>query len=283
MKNILLTGASGFIGSEILSELSKENIFYIILRKRNFKIKKNKKTKILIFKNYNDLNEKLKKIKIDIVIHCATHYVKNHKFNDLAKLANSNILFGNVILENLKNMNVKKFIYLSTVWENYNGIENNFFNLYASYKKSFKNIILYYKKLYPKITFLNLNLSDTFGEKDKRSKIINTLKNNLKKKEVTKVISKNLYLNILNIKDVVSAVKMLVIKKYQSADYIIINNKNYSIFDIVHNVNKKSFNKIKVKWSSKKIIKDKIFKLKKLKNWKPKYSNLNNVINTILK
>ncbi len=76
---------------------------------------------------------------------------------------------------------------------------------------------------------------------------------------------------------------MLVIKKYQSADYIIINNKNYSIFDIVHNVNEKSFNKIKVKWSSKKIIKDKIFKLKKLKNWKPKYSNLNNVINTILK
>ena len=130
-------------------------------------------------------------------------------------------------------MNIKKFIYFSTVWENYDGIKNNFFNLYASYKKSFKNLITYYKKLYPKIMFLNLNLSDTFGVNDKRLKIVNILKRNLKEKRKIKIISKNLFLNLLNVKDVVNAVKILIKKKHNSSDYNIINNKNYSIFDII--------------------------------------------------
>lgn len=282
MKKILLTGGSGFIGSEILNELSNENTFYVILRKNNHKIKQNNNIKKLIYKNFDDLNRKLKKIKIDIVIHCATHYVKNHKYDDLAKLVNSNVLFGNVILENLKKMNVKKFIYFSTVWENYDGIKNNFFNLYASYKKSFKNLITYYKKLYPKIMFLNLNLSDTFGVNDKRLKIVNILKRNLKEKRKIKIISKNLFLNLLNVKDVVKAVKILIKKKHNSSDYIIINNKNYSIFEIIYQVNKKSFKKIEVDWASNEVIKNKFFKLKKLKGWKPENSNLQNIVDTIV-
>ncbi len=282
MKKILLTGGSGFIGSEILNELSNENIFYVILRKNNHKIKQNNKIKKLIYKNFDDLNRKLKKIKIDIVIHCATHYVKNHKYDDLAKLVNSNVLFGNVILENLKKMNVKKFIYFSTVWENYDGIKNNFFNLYASYKKSFKNLITYYKKLYPKIIFLNLNLSDTFGVNDKRLKIVNILKRNLKEKRKIKIISKNLFLNLLNVKDVVNAVKILIKKKHNSSDYNIINNKNYSIFEIIYQVNKKSYKKIEVDWASNEVLKNKFFKLKKLKEWKPENSNLQNIVDTIV-
>jgi len=282
VKKILLTGGSGFIGSEILNELSNENIFYVILRKNNHKIKQNNKIKKLIYKNFDDLNRKLKKIKIDIVIHCATHYVKNHKYDDLAKLVNSNVLFGNVILENLKKMNVKKFIYFSTVWENYDGIKNNFFNLYASYKKSFKNLITYYKKLYPKIIFLNLNLSDTFGVNDKRLKIVNILKRNLKEKRKIKIISKNLFLNLLNVKDVVNAVKILIKKKHNSSDYNIINNKNYSIFEIIYQVNKKSYKKIEVDWASNEVLKNKFFKLKKLKEWKPENSNLQNIVDTIV-
>ena len=34
-------------------------------------------------------------------------------------------------------MNVKKFINFSTVWENYNGEKENYFNLYAVYKTKF--------------------------------------------------------------------------------------------------------------------------------------------------
>ena len=124
MKKILLTGSTGFIGSHLLKELSKDNKIITIIRK---KIKKNKKKNIIeiSFKNYDELNLKLRKIKADIIIHCATHYIKNHTFKDIKKLVESNILFGNIILENVELMKVKKFINFSTIWENYNGEKEN--------------------------------------------------------------------------------------------------------------------------------------------------------------
>ncbi|MFL2895904.1 MAG: NAD-dependent epimerase/dehydratase family protein, partial [Candidatus Pelagibacter sp.] len=128
MKKILLTGSTGFIGSELLVDLSKDHKIYVILRK-NKKILKNKNVTKVIYNNFKNLNNKLSKLRINTIIHCATHYVKKHTFDDIQKLNVSNILFGNVILENLKIMQVKNFINFSTVWENYDGKKGNYYNL----------------------------------------------------------------------------------------------------------------------------------------------------------
>ena len=179
MYKILLTGSSGFIGLNLLESLSKKNKLFIILRNRSSKkIFENKNIKIIKFKNYTSLNSQLKKIKVDIVIHCATYYVKIHKFSDIKKFCDANILLGNIILENLEKMRVKKFINFSTIWENANGKMNNPKNLYSAYKKSFSAILEFYKKKLNDIKFYELMISDTFGLNDKRKKIINTLKIN---------------------------------------------------------------------------------------------------------
>lgn len=284
MHKILLTGYSGFIGSEILNQLSKNNTIYITQRNKKKVNNKNiQNIKKIYFKNYDNLNYKLNKLKIDIVIHCATHYIKNHTSKDIKKLSDSNILFGNVILENLKAMKVKKFIYFNTVWENYNSIKKNYFNLYAVYKSIFKEIISYYKKNLTSIKFYNLLISDTFGVMDKRKKIINILKLNYKKNKNTKILSKNLYLNLLNVEDIIEAVKILINKNYKSDEYILKNSKNFSLKEIVDRINKSSKKKIKVKWISNKTIKDKLFKSNKLKNWQPRKSNIRDIVNTIKK
>lgn len=284
MHKILLTGYSGFIGSEILNQLSKNNTIYITQRnKKKIKNKNIQNIKQIYFKNYDNLNYKLSKLKIDIVIHCATHYIKNHTSKDIKKLSDSNILFGNVILENLKAMKVKKFIYFNTVWENYDSIKKNYFNLYAVYKSIFKEIISYYKKNLTSVKFYNLSISDTFGSIDKRKKIINILKLNYKKNKNTKILSKNLYLNLLNVEDIIEAVKILINKNYKSDEYILKNSKNFSLKEIVDRINKSSKKKIKVKWVSNKTIKEKLFKSNRLKNWKPRKSNIRDIVNTIKK
>ena len=56
---------------------------------------------------------------------------------------------------------------------------------------------------------------DTFGENDKRQKLINTLRNNYIKKKTSKIISKRLYLNLINVEDIVNAVKILLKNKIQ--------------------------------------------------------------------
>ena len=76
MINILLTGASGFIGSNILEKIKKNNNIFVITRDKK-KIKKNINIKYITFNSYDQLSKKLKNIKIHTIIHCATHYKKN--------------------------------------------------------------------------------------------------------------------------------------------------------------------------------------------------------------
>ena len=281
MKNILLTGSTGFIGSELLKYLSNYNKVYITVRKK-YKINlNNKNINKIYFNSYKNLSYKIKKLKIDTVVHCATHYVKNHNFEDIKKLSESNILFGNIILENLKIMRVKKFVNFSTVWENYDGKKDNCYNLYSAYKAGFGKIISFYKKENKNIKFLNLVISDTFGLRDKRKKLVNLLKTNYKRNLVTKVISKNLYINLLNVKDIVSAINLILKKNYKSGTYILKNKNNYKIYDIIKKIDKYSQKKIKIKWLSNKIIKEKIYKFKTLKGWKPKNSDIKDIIRII--
>ena len=281
MKKILLTGSTGFIGSELLKNLSNYNKVYITLRRKN-KIKLDNKNIIKIyFKSYKNLNHKFKKLKIDTVIHCATHYVKSHKFEDLKKFSNSNILFGNIILENLKIMRVKKFVNFSTVWENFDGKKDNYYNLYSTYKASFRKIINFYKKKNRDIKFLNLVISDTFGLRDKRKKIVNLLKTNYKRNLITKIVSKNLYINLLNIKDIVNAIELILKRNYKSDTYILKNKNDFKIYDIIKEIDKHSQKKLIVKWLSDKRIKEKSYQFKTLKGWKPKNSSIKNIVKII--
>ena len=282
MHKILLTGSSGFIGSNILNSFSKDYKFYILVRKKPIKrYIKTKNIKIIKFKNYNSLNSKLKKIKIDTVIHCATHYVKDHKFKDIEKLCYSNLMFGNVILENLKNLKASKFINFSTVWEDWNAKKDNIENLYSAYKKNFSTILSFYKKNLKKVNFYELMVSDTFGNNDQRKKMIHTLKMNYDKNKSTAIISKNLYMNLLNVSDITSAIELILKKNVIPNKYSITNTFNIKILDLVKIFNTQSQKKLKIKWLSNRKIKYKIYPYDKLNGWKPRNSYIKDIINYI--
>ena len=285
MPSILITGATGFIGSNVLEEIQLKNKVYVIQRvKSKKKIKKTKNIKIIKFNNYVSLSKKLKKIKVDVIIHCATHYKKIHIFKDIYKFVDSNILLGNVILENIKTLNAKQFINLSTTWEDDNNIINNPKNLYAAYKKSFSCIIQFYKKKLPNTKFIDLMISDTFGENDERKKLINTIRQDYHNNKTSKIVSKNLYMNLIHVDDITNAIKIILRGKIKSGKYVLKNSNFFNIYKLIKYINKdkENINKLKVKWLSSKLIKNKISKYKKLKSWNPKKSNIDNIKNLIL-
>lgn len=281
MKTILITGSTGFIGSNLTSEFIKNYKVIALLRKKNKKISTLIKSKnILIYKNFLDLDKKISKLRIDFVIHCATHYVKKHVISDLQKLSESNILFGNIILENLTKMNAKKFINFSTVWEDYNGAKNSPHNLYAFYKKSFSEMINFYKERHKKTKFYNLMIADTFGYHDKRNKIITVLRKNYKKNKVTNIISKKLEINLINVKDIIEAVKSILNNRIKPSTYLLSNNI-FNIKKLIDKFNSNNKRKIKTKYLSNKLLREKIYKHKKMPNWRPKHTSLNEILNVI--
>ena len=287
MKKILITGSTGFIGSNIFLNIKNKFKIYLLLR-RNLREKKinfikNQNIKIINFKNYDELNFKIKKINVDVIIHCATYYVKKHKDKDISKIFDSNIVFPNIILKNLKKMKVKKFINFTTVWENYNAQKDRSFNLYSKSKQIFRKNIDFYKNNNKKIKFYNFFVSDTYGENDSRKKLINLLKNNYSNNKITKILSKKLYINLLNVKDILEAVNLIINKKINPGNYVLKNNYNFSLQKIVSKINYNNKKKIKIKWISSKIIKEKFYEYKKLPYWRPQFSNIDDLANFIIK
>tara|TARA_B100000586_G_C19769037_1_gene285130 strand:- start:62 stop:448 length:387 start_codon:yes stop_codon:yes gene_type:complete len=125
-------------------------------------------------------------------------------------------------------------------------------------------------------------MSDTYGKNDKRNKLINVIRKNYKLNKSTKIISKYLFINLLNISDVIEAVKIIIKRKIKTGKYLLVNNKKFLVYKIISKINQNSSRLKKVKWQSNRKIIEKFFRMKKIPYWKPENSKLNNLIEFIL-
>jgi len=107
--NILVTGANGFLGSNICNLLSKEHNIFAVSRRFD-KLDKNNLICIRAeMSNYIILNESVKNSNIDIVIHCA--WMGGNSSLDVNELWQiENIYYSKELLEICKLNNIKHFI-----------------------------------------------------------------------------------------------------------------------------------------------------------------------------
>jgi CDP-paratose synthetase len=284
MKKILITGATGFIGNNLLNYFLKKKYFiYVILRKskKNIRFSKehkiNKNFKSIIFSDTGDLKKQLLNYKIDYVVHTATHYVKKHKSSDINKIIESNILFSTIIIDLLCNKKIKKFINFGTVWQHYNNKKDHAYNLYASSKQAFNKIFNYYRNQFPKTKFFNLLISDTFGENDKRKKLIPIIIKNYNKKK-TIHIPKNLSINLVNVKYITKIIENIINKDIKPDTYVIKEKKNLKIFDLINYLNQKLDKQIKISWTKNKVSNEKIINFKTI-NFNKKNDTKKEILN----
>ena len=253
MQSILLTGATGFIGSHLIDELAKKYKVFAIVRKKKF-FKNNK----IISISLKQL-KKYKENKFFALIHLATHYRSQNNIVQFRNFLNSNVLFGTEILETINLKKVTKVIYFSTMMEHLDSKYYNPLNLYATSKKSFQDIIMFYKNKYKNIKFYNIKLYETFGPNDNRKKIIPLLIKNYKTKKKLNLISKNLKLNFVSVYDVCSGIKIILEKKIKPDTYLMKAKKNTRILDLIRILNlEKNTNFLNVKQKNFK------FKFKKI-------------------
>ena len=118
VKNILITGGAGYIGSHIIENLikKKKNIFIVDNLSTGYKILINKKAK---FFKLNILNtKKLKNLitrnKIDSVIHLAANLVIGEGEKQPEKYFKNNVEGTLSILNSIKDTTVKNFLFSST-------------------------------------------------------------------------------------------------------------------------------------------------------------------------
>ena len=143
-------------------------------------------------------------------------------------------------------------------------------NFYAVTKFSFQKIEEFYKKYNPRIKFYDLKLYETYGDNDKRKKIIPTIIKKYSQNKNIKIVSRNLTMNFVHIESLMLAIEMIINNKVQEGEYCIKNKKFTKIKNIIDLLNRKLKRKIKTKYlSSKKFLKNKN-KLKNFPNWSDK-------------
>jgi len=272
-QKILITGSTGFVGSNILNLLLKKNVYiYDVLRNKNKKnkkirdLKKNKNYSPIFYKKFNDLERELKKIKIDIVINCATYYTGKNDIKNIENLVQTNIIFCSVILESLKNK-IKKFINFGSMMEYSHSNQFSPKNFYAITKYTFQKIEEFYKLNYKNIKFYDLKLYETYGDNDVRKKIIPTIIKSYSKNKSVKIVSKNLIMNFVHIESLVKVIYMIIFNKIKEGEYCLKNNKFIKIQKLINTLNKKLKKKIKTNYLSSKTLSNSSKQLEKFPYW----------------
>ena len=277
MKNILITGSSGFIGKNISIYLSKNHNIFSFDRKIQKKKIKNIKS-FLYPKSIKDYVVFFKKYKIDIVIHNAGYFVKEHKTQDINKLIDVDIKKTLYLFEASKFANVKNIISFGSYYQ-FCSSDAKFspVNLYACTKQTIFTVAQHYLNNH-NISHLQLILFDTYGKNDKRKKIINILlKINKRQKFIITSPSSKMY--PLYIDDVCRAVNhsikyMFKKKKSFNKQFSIKSSKSIKVSELVNKIAKirkiniKNFLTYKKEINNKKMI---ISRIPRLPLWKPKY------------
>lgn len=260
MKSCLITGATGFVGSNLARKLINKNWKVTVICRETSKLDnlEDIKDKINIFRYDNKIENMInfmKENKFDVIFHLASLFIAEHKTSDVNSLIESNILFGTHLLEGMKESKNKLLINTGTSWQHYNSEEYNPVDLYAATKEAFEKIIKYYIEA-ENIRCITLKLFDTYGENDKRPKLINLLNKFADEKKILDMSLGEQKLDLVHI-DVVadSFIKAFELleknKEIREETYGVSSGNQISLREIVENFEKKTGKKVLINWGAR--------------------------------
>lgn len=281
---LLITGATGFIGRNLILKLYKKHKITAIVR-NNSDVSKIQDFCTLFYIKGNIQKPKLliNQERFDGVIHLATYYQSSHTDKDFSKMISSNIIFGATLLEALSHNPPSFFINTTTFSQYANSSLYNPASLYDATKQAFCDIVHFYATKMPTI-FCNLLLYNTYGANDNRPKIFN-LWNKIANTQSTIEMSKGEQkIDISHINDVVHGFEILIelCKNNQvpTLSTFTLENQRYTLRELAEIFEYATNTKLPIIWGAKPYRQNEVMEpissknssVSKLPYWKPKMS-----------
>jgi UDP-glucose 4-epimerase len=317
VKNILITGGAGYIGSHVTEILLKKNkkVFLIDNLSTGHRKLINKKAKFfkLDILNKKQIKKIIDKYKIDSVIHLAASLIISEGQKKPKKYYKNNVIGTKKLIEACKDSSVKNFIFSSTAAIYKDG----------QYKVS-ENSIIKPKSIYGKTKIRAEKLIQNFAKKNKinygilryfniagsspskKFGLINKKSDHLFKNFSIEIMKKKPKLKIYgtdyNTKDGscirdfihvydIAEIHLLILEKINKLNVSkILNcgyNKGTSVLDVAKEFRKQAIKKVNIIYSKRrkndlvKIIASNN-KLTKFIKWKPKFNNLSKIVKSCI-
>lgn len=287
MKKLIITGATGFIGFNLIEQLSKKYEIFALSR-RPISKKTPKNIKFVLYKNINSF---LKKNKIHCIVHTAA--ISPSVGVTIEDYIESNINLTNFLLNRSIYYGVKNFIFLSslsiygTIKDNYVDEETNINNPdnYGLTKLICENLIIDKSK---KINFSIIRLPGVIGKNSVRNWLTNKLEEIKNNKNIVIFNPSHKFNNLIHVLDLCNFIKKLIkLNKLNNDILCISSTEKIMIKDIIYKLIllNNSSSKVIIKKNSIKSFYIKNSKIKKNYNYKPMktldaieyFSNENNI------
>lgn len=232
MIKVLVTGANGFIGKNLVKALSQYgNKFEIhsISRENNVSSKNSQKIHLVDLTNLNFLKQVVMNIDPNIIIHLAYSKQRNEKIGISNQIYLLNLQISSNIIEASRTLkSLKKFIFFGSCDEY--GIQKNSFKenqlerpltSYGLSKLSITKKLkaLYLKENYPSVI---IRPSVVYGEGQDESMFLPSLANSIRKEKNFKMTMGEQYRDYIYIDDLIEAIILLL------------NNKNLDLGEIIN-------------------------------------------------
>lgn len=251
--NILITGATGFIGRNLIQAISPENEIHVLVRPTTACESLHTKRIFVFNDNIDELKDYLIKNQIEGIIHLASLYITKHTNDQIKDLILSNVYLGTSILEAAKQAKVRWFINTGSYWQNYTPDSKDYrpVNLYAATKQAFIDIAKFYTDT-SCIHFVTLKICDTYGSNDPRKKIMSLFKQYAESGEQLKMSPGEQKINLLYIDDVTQGFITLMNLLHNNIElcneYVLSAEKTYSLRELANIFEQVSHKKLNIEW-----------------------------------
>ncbi|MCC7166602.1 MAG: NAD(P)-dependent oxidoreductase [Rhodospirillales bacterium] len=178
MRRALVTGATSYPGQRLLARLMAEGIeVHALVRMTSDLARFDPLPHLPVIHphdgSYAMMHDIMAETRPDIVFHLASHYVREHKPEQIDGLIESNLTFGLYLLEAMRQTGVPRLVNVGTFAQFYESADYRPLSLYAATKQAFEDLLAYYVDL--GLAATTLIFFDTYGPYDWRPRLVNAL------------------------------------------------------------------------------------------------------------
>jgi nucleoside-diphosphate-sugar epimerase len=258
--NALVTGGTGFIGSNLIKRLIDEGWrVHIIIRPTSDLVQLNEVIGLIHIHIYDGsiecLLEIFKLAQPTIVLHLASLFLAQHTPKDITPMIQSNLVFATQLVEAMIVNKVYKLINTGTSWQHYENKDYSPVCLYAATKQAFESILQFYLETTPLQT-ITLKLFDSYGAKDPRLKLFSLLEKVANQQENLAMSPGKQKINLVYIEDIIDAY-FVAIKKLMPGlnnsheSYAVCSSSTQTLHEIVSIYEEGIGGKLPITWGER--------------------------------
>lgn len=256
---ILLTGATGYLGSQLALALAEAHVDVHVLCRAHSNLSLFEATTItthIISNTFESIDAAVAAAAPDIVIHLASLFIAEHQSSQVHELIQSNIEFPSLLLEAMQKNKVKHFINTATSWQYFEPNQASYHptNLYAATKQAFQDVLEYYVTAH-QFSAVSLVIFDTYGSNDPRKKLFHLFLSTLKSQTPIQMSAGEQKIDLVYIDDVVSAYQQAIIEVQQlnatHRSFSVKSGQAYSLKQIASMVEQLAQKPLPIEWGAR--------------------------------